>query len=132
MYIERSVILGMLALGIIALVWRSSMSALERARAAGHRACKRADVQFLDESMVRKRLRLRLRRGSPPELERQYLFEFATRGDHRYRGTVTVSGRQPARVAMEAFAPVDQSGGENAVGQSASTERIGERHENGN
>lgn len=107
MFIDRSVFLGLLVLGVVALVWMSSLAAVESARAAGRRACRRADVQFLDDSVVRVRLRLRRRPGGPPGIERHYRFEFATRGDRRYRGWVTVLGRRPVKVEMEPFEPVE-------------------------
>ncbi|MEX0731940.1 MAG: DUF3301 domain-containing protein [Aquisalimonadaceae bacterium] len=106
MFVERSVVLGLLALGVVVLVWRSSMGAQERAREAGRRACRHADVQFLDDSVARQTLRLRRRPGGLPDLERTYLFEFSTRGDRRYKGSITVVGRGPARVEMEPFEPV--------------------------
>ncbi len=108
MHVEQSVILGALMLGLVILAWRSSMGAVERARLAGRRACRQADVQFLDDSMVCRRLRLRRPPGEFPELERLYLFEFATRGDRRYRGSVLVRGRRPPRVEMEAFEPIEE------------------------
>ena len=107
MMIDGSVIIGALVLGVAALVWRSSMAALERAREAGKRACRQAGVQFLDDTVVLGRLRLRRTRSGFLSLERRYRFEFATRGDRRYRGSVTVFPRQPTRVEMEAYEPLD-------------------------
>lgn len=110
MIVERSVVIGLLVLGFLALVWRSSMASLERARAAGRRACRDARVQFLDDTVVQERLRLHRPPGGFPVLERRYRFEFATRGDRRYRGMVTVCARRPTRVEMEPYeAPDDVS-----------------------
>lgn len=108
MVVDRSVIVALLVLGILALIWRSSMGALERAREACRRACRQSQVQFLDDSVVRQTVRLHRRPGGLPELERRYLFEFATRGDCRYRGHVTVVGRRPVQVEMEPFAPLEE------------------------
>lgn len=107
MVIDRSVLLGLLLLGVLVLIWRSSMTGLERAREASRRACRQAQVQFLDDSVVRQTLRLCRRPGALPELERSYLFEFATKGDRRYRGHVTLVGRRPVRVEMEPYEPLE-------------------------
>lgn len=107
MVIDNSIVIGALLLGLAALVWRSSMAALERAREAGKRACRQAGVQFLDDTVVLRGIRLQRPPGGVPALERRYRFEFATRGDRRYRGSVTVFPRRPTRVEMEAYEPLD-------------------------
>ncbi|MCK8515965.1 DUF3301 domain-containing protein [Methylonatrum kenyense] len=106
MVIDNSIVIGALLLGLAALVWRSSMAALERAREAGKRACRQAGVQFLDDTVVLRGIRLQRSPGGVPAFERRYRFEFATRGDRRYRGTVTVFPRRPTRVEMEAYEPL--------------------------
>ncbi len=99
-------------LGLAAVVvwWRQATLALEAARSAGRRACRQAEVQFLDDSVVRLRIRLERGAGGRVHVRRRYGFEFATLGDRRYRGWVDVAGRRVLKVELEPHAVPEESG----------------------
>ncbi len=92
----------------VAWWWQANM-ALEQARRAGRQACRRAGVQFLDDSVVRTRTRPVWGAGGL-RLRRRYAFEFATRGDHRYSGWVCTLGRRVIEVQMEPHALPENDG----------------------
>jgi hypothetical protein len=77
--------------------WRS----LERARALARELCARVDVQFLDGSVVPAGIRLEKGPGQPLGLVRRYRFEFATDGEARHLGELSLRGRRMHRVSME-------------------------------
>jgi len=76
--------------------WRS----LERARNLARDLCARAEVQFLDGSVVPAGVRLE-RTGGRLGLVRRYRFEFATDGAARHRGELSLRGRRTHRVSMD-------------------------------
>ncbi len=102
-----------LVIGAAVAWWWQATGALEQARRAGREACRRAGVQFLDDSVVRTGTRPVWKRGGL-RLARRYAFEFATRGDRRYSGWVCTLGQRVTRVHMEPHvvpeeAPVNQA-----------------------
>jgi len=76
--------------------WRS----LERARTLARDLCARAEVQFLDGSVVPAGIRIE-RVGGRLALVRLYRFEFATDGVARHRGELSLRGRRTHRVSMD-------------------------------
>ncbi|MCC5810330.1 MAG: DUF3301 domain-containing protein [Ectothiorhodospiraceae bacterium] len=99
-----------LALAAVVVWWLQATRALEAARAAGRRACRQAEVQFLDDSVVRLQWRLERGAGGWMRLRRRYGFEFATLGDRRYRGWVDVVGRRVMKVELEPHALPEEPG----------------------
>jgi Protein of unknown function (DUF3301) len=80
------------------VLWRASMRAREAAVAAGRRSCSEHGVQFLDDTVALRALRL-LPRGAPGRrVERVYGFEFSRDGTSRESGSVTVLGAHVVRV----------------------------------
>lgn len=82
-------------------LWYRALGRLERARHAAAHACAKAGVQFLDQSVVATRWRLCRDRGGRLRLKTHYRFEFASRGDQRYRGSVSVMGGRAVEVELE-------------------------------
>ena len=82
-------------------LWYRALGTLELARAAARRACRRAEVQFLDDSVVRERWRLRRDGNGRLRLATDYRFEFASRGDRRYRGSVTIHRGRVTQLELE-------------------------------
>jgi len=83
--------------------WWDALRSRELARIAGRRACERAGVQFLDDTVARSRLRLRRNGRGRLLLSRRYAFEFTSDGEHRYPGSVEVFGARAERVEMAAY-----------------------------
>jgi hypothetical protein len=86
-------LLALLSLAATAAYWLEAMRGKELARAAARRACEAAKLQFLDDTVVQTRVRLRRDAHGRIAFQRHYRFEFTDGHDARYRGHVTVLGR---------------------------------------
>lgn len=89
----------LLALAVLAIIWWRAMGSRANARAAARQACQQDGVIFIDE-LAFKRLRLGRDEQGHWRLMRRYGFEFYSRGDRRYAGTIEMQGRQVARIYM--------------------------------
>ncbi len=90
-------------LATVAWYWWNSMQSKELARQAGKHACERTGVQFLDDTVAKKKIWLRRNPQGRLELCRIFFFEFATDGEHRYEGRIVVLGKTVADVSMDAY-----------------------------
>ena len=79
------------------------MQSKELARIAGKQICKRHDVQFLDDTVEKKKIWIRRNAQGRLEICRIFFFEFATDGAQRYQGRVVVLGKQVSDVNMDAY-----------------------------
>ena len=79
-------LLLLLFLVVLGWFWFDSLRALEIARNAGRRACKDADVQFLDDTVASIGLALVRDDSGRRVLRRTYRFEFSETGDTRLEG----------------------------------------------
>ena len=79
--------------------WFAGRRAAELAAEIGRRACARAGVQWLDQSVHL--LSMRLRRGSDGwlGLERHYGFEYSTAGADRHPGRIVLHGHRLQAIA---------------------------------
>ena len=93
-------VLGLLVLAAGAAYWLEAMRGKELARAAGKRACDGAGLQFLDDTVVQTRVRVRRDENGRVAFQRQYRFEFTDSNDARYRGNVTVFGRRVLHLSL--------------------------------
>jgi hypothetical protein len=86
-------LLMMVSAMAVAVFWFAGRAAAETATQLGRRACSRAGVQWLDQSVHL--LDMRLRRG--PDgwlgLERHYGFEYSSGGEDRHAGRLVLHGR---------------------------------------
>ena len=88
---------------ILAALWWHGQGVKSRAVAHAKRYCEQHDLQWLDESMVIRRLwPVRSRSGSLV-LQRTYFFEFSSTGEHRYRGTVVMEGYYLKTVDVQTY-----------------------------
>lgn len=92
----------LLILAFVGLLWWDSLGAKWAARAAARRACRRANVRFLDEIAL---TRMRLARDADGRLRlrRDYGFEFCLEGDLRYRGHVRMIGHRVLELWMDPY-----------------------------
>lgn len=97
----EAVLLAILAAG--GLFWLDSLRARERALAAGRSACRRYDVQLLDETVHCVRLRLGRNEDGQLRLRRTYTFEFSDTGDNRRQGAVVLLGAEVADLHLEPY-----------------------------
>lgn len=93
--------IALLSLGI--WYWWDTVRTQEIARNAGLRACQQASVQFLDDSVERKRQWLRRNTHGRMQLCRLYFFEFTSDGSKRYQGRIVMFGQAVREVEMDAY-----------------------------
>lgn len=84
-------------------LWIDSLRARERAVQAGRAACKRYDVQFLDETVSFAKLRLARDSEGHLKLARTYTFEFSETGNNRRHGAIAMLGHDVQDIQMEPY-----------------------------
>jgi hypothetical protein len=96
--------LAVLGLLVAALwLWIDSLRAREHAVAAGRAACKRYDVQLLDETVAVARLRLGRDDEGRLRLRRTYTFEFSDTGNNRRHGAIVMLGARLEDLQLEPY-----------------------------
>ena len=83
------------------LYWLDSIRAKEIATDRSRDACKKVLVEFLDETVAIKKIRLRR------NFYREYQFEFTSTGEHRYKGVVKLLGKHLLDIEMEPYKITD-------------------------
>jgi hypothetical protein len=86
-----------------AWLWIDSLRAREHAVAAGRAACKRYDVQLLDETVSFTRLRLARDDEGRLRLRRTYTFEFSDTGNNRRNGAIVMLGARLEDLQLEPY-----------------------------
>lgn len=90
-------------LAFFAWFWYDAMRARERAVSMGKQACERDGLQFLDETVALRSLRLRRDDLGRVTFRRVYEFEFSDNGNNRRGGAVTLVGREMESIYLEPF-----------------------------
>jgi hypothetical protein len=96
----------LLALALVlagAYLWVDSLRAREHAIAAGRAACKRYDVQLLDETVSFARLRFARDDEGRLRLRRTYTFEFSDTGNNRRNGAIVMLGARLEDLQLEPY-----------------------------
>ena len=83
--------------------WFNSIRAKEIATKNASVACKKVLLEFLDETVLIKKVRLRRNSRGQLEIYREYQFEFSSTGEHRYKGQVRLLGLYLIDVEMEPY-----------------------------
>lgn len=96
--------LPLIVIALLAWWWWDSMRAREAAVAAGKRACRAFDSQFLDDSVVLSALRPHRQPNGSLALARLYRFEFTREGQGRHDGYARLVGRRVVDVHLDAVA----------------------------
>jgi len=86
---------------LAAAFWWRTNELKQVAYQIARRRCDENDVQFLDDSVVLAKVRLRRNDKGHIALLCHFSFEFATVGDARYRGEMQFLGRRLEGVDME-------------------------------
>lgn len=92
MPIEETIFLLLAGLG--GWLWLDSLKAREVCVHAAQQACADEDLQFLDETVVSRGLKLARDDEGRLRLRRIYDFEYSDTGDNRRQGSVTLLGHQ--------------------------------------
>ncbi len=87
--------------GAAAWYWYAGLHAREQAIAVGRRSCADSGVQFLDESVVLRRLRLARNADGQLQFQRDFHFEFSDTGDNRRPGVVRMLGERVEWVSLD-------------------------------
>ena len=74
-----------------------------RSAQAGRAACKRYDLQFLDETVSFTRLRLARGEDGNLKLKRTYTFEFSDTGNNRRHGAIVMLGGEMQDLQLEPY-----------------------------
>ena len=87
---------------IIWFIW-SGIRSKEIACKIGENHCQRHNVQFLDQTVERRKLYLTRDTRNNPCWFRSYHFEFATNGEHRYEGKIEMYGHSVKSIKMDPY-----------------------------
>jgi hypothetical protein len=98
---ESSVML--LILGLVGWLWWDSRGVAERATVAARAYCGNAGVSFLNDTVAWQKIRLKRNRNGRMQLQRTYLFEFASDMQQRYRGEIVMLGKKVESISLDAF-----------------------------
>jgi len=93
----------LISLATIVWFWIDSLRALDVARHAGKLACKKYEVQFLDDAISGIALALVRDDVGRLVIRRTYRFEFSETGDSRLEGRLTLLGKRVESVIMEPY-----------------------------
>lgn len=85
-------LLLLILFGAIAVAWSESRAAAEIAVRHGRDACSAAGVQWLDQSVVLVRMRLRRSDDGRMRVLRHYRFEYSINGSDRHPGSLALLG----------------------------------------
>src|SRR4051812_23769671 len=86
-----------------ALLWLDSLRARERAVSAGRSACKRYDLQFLDDTVSFARLRVARDDEGQLRIARIYTFDFSDPGNNRRQGAIVMLGGELQDLHLEPY-----------------------------
>lgn len=96
-------IVAIVVLVLAVLLWTDSLRARERAVRAGREACRRYDLQFLDDTVSIARLRLARDEDGRVRIARTYTFEFTETGNSRRKGAIKMLGKELSEVQLEPY-----------------------------
>ena len=85
------------------LYWLDSIRAKENATKYAKEACKKVLLEFLDDTVLIKKVRLRRNTQGQLSIYREYEFEFSSTGEFRYKGRVRLLGKYLISVEMEPY-----------------------------
>ena len=90
------------------LYWLDSIRAKEIATVRSREACKKVSLEFLDETVAIKKVRLRRNSLGRLNFYREYQFEFTSTGEYRYKGIVKLLGKHLLDIEMEPYQIADE------------------------
>ena len=83
--------------------WLSSIRSKENATIYARNNCKKFMLEFLDDTVVMNKIRLRRNHQGHLSFYREYEFEFSSTGEFRYKGKVKILGSHLIDVEMEPY-----------------------------
>lgn len=88
---------------ILIFYWLDSIRAKENATQFAKDRCKKFLLEFLDDTVLIKKVRLRRNFKGHISIYREYVFEFSSTGECRYNGQVRLLGQHLIDVEMEPY-----------------------------
>ncbi|OZG73174.1 hypothetical protein BTA51_11835 [Hahella sp. CCB-MM4] len=101
MYIELMDVVWLTVIASIGGIWWHGFKVKERALAAVRKRCEELDLQFLDQNVALRSIKLKRTTSGQARVYRVYGFEFSSTGEERYRGYVTLLGMQVQEIIIE-------------------------------
>ena len=83
--------------------WFDGIRAKEIATARAKAACQKVLLEFLDDTVAIKKVRLRRNVNGQLSIYREYEFEFSSTGEYRYKGQIRLLGQNLIDVEMEPY-----------------------------
>ena len=96
-------ILILLLLFLAAWYWLDSLHIKHLASDAGRQECDRANLEFLDDTVVLRKIRLSRDKSGRVQIKRKYRFEFTSDEHNRYTGDITMLGKRVQHIALEPY-----------------------------
>ena len=94
---------AILGIAVLLMLWVDSLRARERAVEAGRAACRRHELQFLDDTVSFTRIRLARDDEGQLKIRRTYTFEFSDTGNNRRHGAIVMLGGELQDLQLEPF-----------------------------
>ena len=94
---------AIIGIAILLVAWLDSLRARERAVEAGRAACRRYELQFLDDTVSFSRIRLARDEDGQLKLKRTYTFEFSDTGNNRRHGAIVMLGGELEDLQLEPY-----------------------------
>lgn len=101
MNLDLTTLTILFALGFGAWYWWRALGTKELALQAARRACEKADVDLLDQSVCLSGLGVQRDSQGRLRLRRTFSFDFTATGEGRYRGRIVLLGQRTESVAFE-------------------------------
>lgn len=101
MNIDLTTLSILFALGFGGWYWWRALGTKEVALQAARRACERADVDLLDQSVCLSGIGVQRDQQGQLRLRRTFSFDFTATGDGRYRGRITLLGQRAESVVFD-------------------------------
>ncbi|WP_444995748.1 DUF3301 domain-containing protein [Aliikangiella sp. IMCC44359] len=98
-----SKVISLIAIILVAYYWSHTQKLKQLATRAGRKRCEEAGVQFLDHTVVQSKLALSRDNKKRLRLQREYLFDFTSTGEHRYQGKILIQAGHVVASELEAF-----------------------------
>lgn len=93
----------LILLAAIIYYWLDSIRAKEIATEHAKKACKKVFLEFLDDTVLMKKVRLRRNSHGQIAIYREYEFEFSSTGEFRYKGRIQQLGQHLIDIKMEPY-----------------------------
>jgi hypothetical protein len=88
---------------LLMVLWQDSSRCYEIAYRYAREICRQNNVNFLDDSLVIRKLWIKRDARGNFRLQRHYGFEFSSDGSQRYQGRINMLGRQTQSFTMDAY-----------------------------